>query len=478
MISTPSWVEMNDGVKLDVTTHRPSGPRPEGGWPAVLLVHGHGENGSKAMTEARAGRLVGQGYLAVCYSVRGQGGSEGLSFHLGAREIYDLQEMIDWMREQLPIGKLAVCGSSQGGWHSWMAAIHHPGVATVVPENIFVDYADFAVPSGALSTWFYTRTMRRRVMTAGLQYMARQWAIEGEWDRLRTWLAPSSPKPFARRIRCPVLVIHGWHDVGMPANNLLTMMGALRAPWMLYLGGGGHDGQDAEGAAALRQQLVDRWLAHWLKGEDTGLLDEDRIQYARRPAWDHFSCRALTGNRTEALFLTADGTLVGEPPQHAAPNTNINNMPRDPSYTLSQAIHTDMDGVLDAWPREEQPFTGPPLAADLDLRGIPRMQLCTLPGQATYQIHVELFDVAPDGARTMISRGHAGSRSAAPGRHCTLDIPLRAIAYRVPAGHRIQVVLTNTNPAYVVPLCQPWRARIYHEQGRESALYLPVLSDG
>ena len=47
--------------------------------------HGHGENGSKARTAERARRLVGQGYLAVCYSVRGQGGSEGLSFHLGAR---------------------------------------------------------------------------------------------------------------------------------------------------------------------------------------------------------------------------------------------------------------------------------------------------------------------------------------------------------------------------------------------------------
>ena len=134
-----------------------------------------------------------------------------------------------------------------------------------------------------------------------------------------------------------------------------------------------------------------------------------------------------------------------------------------------------MAGVLDAWPREEQAFTGQPVEADLDLRGIPRLVLHTLPGQAAFQIHAELFDVAPDGSRTLITRGHAGSRTAAAGRHLRLDIALRAIAYRLPAGHRFQVVITNANPDYVVPLCTHWRARIYHEVGRESRIILPVV---
>ncbi|MFT5679593.1 MAG: putative acyl esterase [Myxococcota bacterium] len=474
MLEQPQRVTMNDGVVLDVSVHRPDGAAPEGGFPAVLLVHGHGENGSKAMTAERAGRLVGQGYLAVCYSVRGQGGSEGLSFHLGAREIYDLQDMIDWTLALPGVGKLAVCGSSQGGWHSWMAAIHHPGVTCVVPENIFVDYADFAVPTGSLSTWFFTRTMRRRVMSAGLQDMARQWAISGEWQRIRTWTAPSSPRHFVGRIRCPVLVIHGWHDVGMPANNLLSMMEGLTAPWMLYLGGGGHDGQDAENAATFRQDLVDRWLAHWLKGEDTGLLAEPRIHYARRPAWDHLAADRLVGDREETHYLCVDGTLTDAAPTTATANTNLNNLTRDPSYDLSRAIHTDMAGVLDAWPREEQGFTSPPAPEARDLLGIPRLILHTLPATADYQIHAELLDVAPDGTASLISRGHAGSQTAAAGQHLRLDIALRAIAYRLPAGHRLRVVLTNTNPAYVVPRCVPWRARIYHEVERESRLVLPV----
>ena len=220
---TAFWLTMNDGVRLDAQAVLPDGSPPGGLFSGVILVHGHGEDGSKATTLERARDLADRGYVALCYSVRGQGGSEGLSFHLGVRELFDLQEVVGWALGNLPIhpDRLGVCGSSQGGWHSWMAAAHCPQVATVVPQNIFVDFADFAVPNGALSSWFFTRTMRRRVMSAGLQDLARDWAVSGEWDRLREWLRPMSPRHFVDRIRCPVLMIHGWHDVGMPANGLL-----------------------------------------------------------------------------------------------------------------------------------------------------------------------------------------------------------------------------------------------------------------
>ncbi len=49
-------VEMNDGVRLDVSVCTPEGDAPEGGWPGVLLVHGHGDTGSKASTLGPARR--------------------------------------------------------------------------------------------------------------------------------------------------------------------------------------------------------------------------------------------------------------------------------------------------------------------------------------------------------------------------------------------------------------------------------------
>ena len=241
-----TWVVMNDGVRLDTTVCTPAGEVPEGGWPTVLLVHGHGDTACKASCLPRARRLAARGYMSVAYSVRGQGASEGLCFHMGPRELFDLQDVIDWIFEQLPAHaeRLAVAGSSQGGWHSYMAAAHHPRVATIVPENIFTDYAEFGVMNGCLNRWFFARTMRRQILSAGFQDLARTWALSGEWDLLRAWLSDRSPELFVERIRCPVFILHGWHDVGMPPNQALSMYDKLCVPKKLYLGGGGHDGQD------------------------------------------------------------------------------------------------------------------------------------------------------------------------------------------------------------------------------------------
>jgi len=462
---------MNDGVRLDAALCTPAGDTPG---PAVVLVHGHGEDGSKASTLARAQRLSARGYTTLAYSVRGQGGSEGLSFHLGMQELVDLQTVVAWVQSQPAVdpARVAVCGSSQGGWHSWMAAAHIPGLATAVPENIFVDYADFAVPQGALSTWFFTRTMRRRVMSAGLQDLARQWAIDGDWFRLRTWLQPLSPRVFADRIRCPVMVVHGWHDVGMPANRLIEMFEALQVPKRLILGGGGHDGQDESGAAAWRTDQVDAWLDHWLMGSD--LPDAAPIVYARRPGWDHVQADTLQHTQSQTLYLRHGGTLAADAPDAPTPNSNVNHRTRDGSYTLAVALAHDLEGSAAAWPREEVAFDSDPVTEDLDIVGIPRFVLHVLPSRPWYQIHAELFDVAPDGTATLISRGHAGSQTATPGRHLRLEIAGRAVAVRLAAGHRVRVVVADQRPAYVVPVYRPWRARLYHETDHCSCVVLPL----
>ena len=469
------WIPMIDGVRLDASVCIPDTSPP---FPAVVLVHGHGEDGSKASTLPRARRLAGRGLLCVCYSVRGQGGSEGLSFHLGAQEIFDLQTVVEHVRDQLPVDpdRVAVAGSSQGGWHSWMAAAFCPGLATVVPENIFVDYADFAVPCGALSTWFFTRTMRRRVMTAGLQDLARDWAIAGDWERLRAWLQPMSPRLHARQMACPVLCIHGWHDVGMPANDLLAMMPELPGPARLHLGGGGHDGQDAQVAADARTARVDAWLDHWLLG--TPLPEEPAISWVERPAWIPRAGSTLgAGSEPHTLYLQVDSTLAETAPTAPAANHNVNHQPRDPAYTLAVALHHDLADTLEAWPREEARFDGAPLTSDLVLQGIPQFSLHVLPSRPFGQVHAELHDVAPDGSSTLVTRGHQGFRNATAGSHTVLHIDGRAIAYRVRAGHRLRVVVTDQCPAYVVPVYRPWRARLYCETGRASYVTLPIRAD-
>ena len=474
------WVSMNDGIRLDTSVCIPDGSTPDGGWPGVLLVHGHGDAGSKASTLERGRRYAERGYLTVCYSVRGQGGSEGLSFHLGARELFDLQDMVDWTLHECPVHpkKLAVAGSSQGGWHSHMAAAHHPAVATVVPENIFADFAEFAVSNGCLSRWFFTRTMRRRIMTAGLQELARQWAISGEWHRLQEWVRPFSPLLFTNRIRCPVFIVHGWHDVGMWPNDVIALYNRLDVPKKLYLGGGGHDGQDNAQAEQLRQTLIDRWLDYWLKGIQNGIMDESPVTTVRRPDWRHFETGSLPleNPATLKLYLQVDGKLDSEPPQLPDTHANINNVPLDPDYSLRSAIYDDMAGVSQGLAHEVATFEGQPLAQSLEILGIPHFQLHLLCNRPYFQVHAELFDIAPDDKATLITRAHFGTQTANPGSHTTLDMAGRAIGYQVAAGHRLRLVVSNFNTTYTFPIFDPFCARLYHDNARPSLVELPLAS--
>jgi predicted acyl esterase len=467
------WIPTSDGIHLDASVCLPDGATPPGGWPGVLLVHGHGEDGSKAATLERARKYAARGRIALSYSVRGQGGSEGLSFHLGAREIFDLQEVLAAFRERFPVraDRIAVAGSSQGGWHSFMAAAF-TDAHCVVPENIFVDYGAFAVPHGALSTWFFTKTMRRRVMSAGLQDQARRWAKDLEWDRLVANLRPFSPRVYASRMRCPMLVVHGWHDQGMPANDHLRMLDEVRGPVWCLIGGGGHEGQDDERAQRERESAVEGFLAHWLEGD--GALPGARIRAAIRPTWEHADTERFAPDREMRLHLRADGTLDPAAPTTPTANSNVNHQPRDPAYTLAVAIDRDLAGSESAWPREEKHFEGPVLDAPLLLRGIPRFELFVLAERPWFQIHAELWDVASDGTTKLVSRGHLGDSRAAPGVHQRLEIEGRAIAWRVAAGHRLRVTIADQAISSVLPVYRPWRARLYHEVDRASAVVLPV----
>ena len=83
------WLEMDDGVKLDLTRITPAEEPPQGGFPAIVFVHGL--RGSKENMMRNARTYADSGFVAVTYSVRGQGDSEGLSTIFSYREQQDLE---------------------------------------------------------------------------------------------------------------------------------------------------------------------------------------------------------------------------------------------------------------------------------------------------------------------------------------------------------------------------------------------------
>src|ERR1019366_3047610 len=86
-------------------------------------------------------------------------------------------------------------------------------------------------------------------------------------------------------VAVPTFVIQGWRDFLFPSEQAAALFAATNSiPFFkLHVGGIGHspassDINDAE-ALYMRAQAL-RWFDQWLKGTDTGILDEPRVTLA------------------------------------------------------------------------------------------------------------------------------------------------------------------------------------------------------
>lgn len=94
---------------------------------------------------------------------------------------------------------------------------------------------------------------------------------------------------------------------------------------------------------------------------------------------------------------------------------------------------------------------------------------------------VRLCDLAPNGQSTLISWGvlnlthrdsHEFPEKLTPGEKYTVTIPLNAIGYQVPKGHRLQIALAPTYWPHAWP--SPEEATLVIYTGEQTKLKLPV----
>ena len=96
---TDHRLPMGDGVSLAATLYRPDGAPPQGGWPAVLALHGLGQD-RNVMNAVAEAHLAPHGYVVLTVDARGHGASGGQSSLVGPREVADYAAALQWLRLQ------------------------------------------------------------------------------------------------------------------------------------------------------------------------------------------------------------------------------------------------------------------------------------------------------------------------------------------------------------------------------------------
>ncbi len=491
--------------------------------PAILEYIPYRKNDMFAVQDhARFGYFAAHGYAGVRLDVRGSGDSEGiLADEYTAQEQDDALAAIAWIASQpWCSGAVGMIGYSWGGFNGLQVAARQPPALKAVVSVYSTDdrYADDAHYMGGCllteemlgwgTTMHTVATLPPDPESVGARWKP-MWEerLAAFHPQVHTWLthqrrdaywAHGSVCEDYSAITCAVYAVGGWCD-GYRDSVFRLMQGlscpkkGLIGPWshhyaMFPFEPGPHIG--------FLQECI-RYFDEWLKGEDTGIMDEPMlrvwIQDPVRPATQHPERPGRwaaepswpSENVTQRRMFLNDTGLVEEP-----------GTSRQLSLLGAETAGQDagawcaFGNPLDAPPDQRAEgglslaFTSPPLASSLEILGRPEANLVLSADRALALVVVRLCDVWPDGASSLITRGvlnltHRNSHELPevlrPGERFSVSVPLQSIGQLVPAGHRLRVAVSPTYFPWLWPSPEPVTLTLH---SGESSIDLPLRGAG
>lgn len=492
------FATMSDGVKLEATVTLPAGTPSGAELPLVVRHHGGGSNKDNDYDTKYGRKFVDTGsYALLMYSHRGHGGSEGTFDFFGTRTTKDFSEVLDWVEATLGAKVntqiVGVSGHSQGGGESLLPAAFDERVKAVAVGNTFSslnralnpnDCFKFSFATGIFALAYkqsLSRTDDARALRWGAQLYTETQAVAiptGEVDEdgnvvvasTEGELALRSPLTYAHRLvslgsrgPVPVYWTQSWEDALFPGDHALEFMDLLREEGMpeemmhLWFSSGGHEaGPNDPDDEAGKEAAMIAWFDRWLRGVQNGADAWPAVDYAQRSGagWVHKTANSWPVSVGERSFFPAFGGRLEpaaymDPPGVAAVIANdvaSANIGTEPILTNRVANdHPEMRPLWRSIPDGANPvdtatFTGPPLTASLEFTGAPRVQLSLTSSARTFlQINAKLWDVAPDGSRTLVTRGCA-AMAFDGGR-----LELWPNSHVFAKDHRVQLTISNTD---------------------------------
>ncbi len=215
------------GDTLKGVLHHPAGGDASG---AVILCHGmeSDKNSEKLVYLSRA--LAEQGIAALRFDFSCVGESSGQFEDITySGELEDLRAAHDFVRNRVP-GKIALFGSSMGGTVALLFAAEEPAIAALV----------------TLAAPLHPERFPQRILTAG---QIQQWRDRGfthyHGRRLNVSLLEDLQQldvvQAAKKISCPVLILHGDAEEVVPVAEAYELDRCLKPPKrLLVIEGGDH----------------------------------------------------------------------------------------------------------------------------------------------------------------------------------------------------------------------------------------------
>jgi putative CocE/NonD family hydrolase len=549
-------VTMRDGVTLRADVLLPA---PVGNFPVLVYRTPYGKD--RASSEwTTFHKAVARGYAVVVQDVRGRYASEGdfTPYQMEGRDGYDT---IEWAAAQpWSNGSVGTFGLSYPGAVQWLAALENPPhLKAMVPAMTFSTPRNFFYSGGVFDgswldwIWFnIAPDLRRRKNLPGPQARAEVSASwKQEQERMQKflplsalpdlkevapfyyeWLAHPPADPWwdwaelhgkYARVHAAVLNISGWYDEAYGPDGATTNLNGLLAarrneadprtatiigPWTHGELEQNKAGELDFGKSAVvnYDEIILRWMDHYLKGEDNGVekekpvrifamgdnvwRDEDEWPLARaKPTPYYFSGRHMGPNsfalkESEAPLEASSSEFISNP---AHPVTDL--------YTQFGA----RDYRALAGREDVLVFDSFPLDSDLEVTGPIEATIYASADVPDFDLWVRILDVWPDGrAYNLMSPGldvlRASYRNGLskpellrPGQIVRLDLDRLLTSNLFKTGHRIRVQVSGAFFFHFSRNLQTGKSeatsseirvghiRIYNGADRASRIMLPVI---
>ncbi|CAN5172747.1 CocE/NonD family hydrolase [soil metagenome] len=463
---------------------------------------------TRARDEPMHHYFAGCGYAAIRVDVRGSGDSDGrLTDEYSAAEQNDALEIIAWIAEQAwCTGSVGMMGISWGGFNALQVAARDPPALAAIMTLCASDdrYADDAHYMGGCllnenQSWgsvlfsFNAYPPDPEIVGEGWRRMwldrldntapfPALWLAHPHRDEY--WKQGSVCEDYAR-IRCPVYAIGGWADgysnaVPRLLANLDVPRKGLVGPWAHVFP---HEGVPGPRIGFLQEAV--RWWDHWLKGRDTGLMNEPMCRfwmqdsvppqsaYDMRPGrWVAERCWPSPHIGELVLFPGPSGltTTPGEPTALTLQS------PQSTGLTSGDWCAFGAEGEL---PLDQRPddgrslfFDSAPLEKRVEILGAPIVELELASDRPVGMLAARLNDVSPDGASTRVTYGllnlphrdsHEHPAPLVPGHRYRVQMRLNDIGHAFNAGHTVRLSVSTTYWPIAWPAAEPFALTIHTE---------------
>ncbi|WP_399932820.1 CocE/NonD family hydrolase [Streptomyces kanamyceticus] len=286
-----------------------------------------------------------------------------------------------------------------------------------------------------------------------------------------------SPVSYLGKVKAPTLLVQGQADTLFNLNEAEATYRTLTAqgtPAKMIWQSWGHSGGVRDAAAGeldldegnLEKSYVGRRILAWFdrylqkkKGVDTGPAFAYRRDWIGDPDTTYATASKVPP-LSRKLYLSGDGKLVDNRAKVARGSREYRNLLVPTSH--SESSLAGLIGLPDPAPYDTRgtylDWTTEPLAEDMDVVGAPRATLKVISPRTERVQHsgdaadklvlfAKLYDVAPDGKKTLVHRLVSPVRVPDVTKPFTVSLP--GIVHRYEKGHRLRFVVAASDGAYL-----------------------------